>query len=474
MHALLAYRSKSRAVLLPLGRLAVVFLPLGLFLTASLRCSAGPRRDLLWLGTLFQALGLALLLLRPQGGKYRLGTPVMMLYVVALAWLLLAPLALDDWFFHLAQALLVIIPLLFFGWYCLRESGALTLRHARLLAEQLARRLDWPTDLTQIRLLREVRQLREAMVLDTAPALNLLGHSRLEVRVAALAALEYRSGWEPNQPDMILQLARQSIEPEVRASAMLALASVEDRVVGEAMGEFLYDPALMVRQAAGEALLWNTEERWPWLRHAVRYALNHPATHDDGPLFYAETAYSADAVADLTAWAADKGQLSLRAALTVGAHYQQALTVEADPEMVPYLRTVTADVRTPAMLRLELTRLLAQIQELDDGLLHHLIDPSAPAPVRLIAVETLLAQGDSLEAVAALHELARLPNREIALATAEVVQRRLGIDMGLPRAQPLPPIQSRQAADVARRVLVWANQLEGDPEEQPAGTRSEE
>jgi hypothetical protein len=379
----------------------------------------------------------------------------------------------NDWFFHLAQGLLTIIPLLYLGWYCMRESGALLLRHARILADQLARRRDWPADLAQVRMLPEVRRLREAMVLDAAPALNLLGHARIEVRVAALGALEYRSGWDTGQPDMLLQLARQSMEPEVRAGVMLALASVEDRVTGEAVGEFLYDPSPLVRQAAGEALLWNTEERWPWLRHAVRFALNHPATHDDGPLFCMETSYSADAIADLTAWAAEKGQVSLRAALTLGAHYHQALAVGSDPELVQYLRAVAADARTPAMLRHELARLLAQLQELDEELLAHLIDPSAPAPVRLIAVEALLAQGDSVEAVAALHELARLPNREIALATADVVQRRLGFDMGLPRAQPLPPIHSRQAADVARRVLLWANQIDADAEQQPANSRAD-
>ena len=63
-------------------------------------------------------------------------------------------------------------------------------------------------------------------------------------------------------------------------------------------------------------------------------------------------------------------------------------------------------------------------------------------------------------AIAALHDLARLPNREIALATAEVVQRRLGVDLGLPHDQPLPPVQSRVDAEVARRVLTWAVQYD--------------
>ena len=51
-------------------------------------------------------------------------------------------------------------------------------------------------------------------------------------------------------------------------------------------------------------------------------------------------------------------------------------------------------------------------------------------------------------------------NRELALATADVVQRRLGVDLGLGLGQPLPPLHSRQAAGVARRVFLWATQQE--------------
>ena len=84
-----------------------------------------------------------------------------------------------------------------------------------------------------------------------------------------------------------------------------------------------------------------------------------------------------------------------------------------------------------------------------------------------------MAEGPSPKAAAALHDLARLPNREIALATAKVVQRRLGVDLRLPRGQPAPPIHSRMAAKVARRVLAWAAQQDGD-DPAAAGSRAEE
>ncbi len=71
------------------------------------------------------------------------------------------------------------------------------------------------------------------------------------------------------------------------------------------------------------------------------------------------------------------------------------------------------------------------------------------------------------EALAALHDLARLPNREIALATAEVVQRCVGIDMGLALGEPSPPLHSRQAAEVTRRVMSWAFGQDGSADATP-------
>jgi hypothetical protein len=170
-------------------------------------------------------------------------------------------------------------------------------------------------------------------------------------------------------------------------------------------------------------------------------------------------------VADLTAWACEKGVLALRAALTLGAHADLVLSHGPDPKLAQALRDQVADVHAPPVLRLELARVLQRHQELDDRVLVRLLDPSTPAPVRLIAVETLLSRGDSPEATAALHDLARLPNREIALATAELLQRRMGVDVGLPRNEPLPPVHSRLAAEVARKVQMWSSRQQAPPGE---------
>ena len=134
------------------------------------------------------------------------------------------------------------------------------------------------------------------------------------------------------------------------------------------------------------------------------------------------------------------------------------LKADADPVQVARLQDVVDNVHAPPMLRLELARLLQQLGALKALHLRNLVSPSTPAPLRLLAVEGLLASGESGQALAALQDLARLPNREIALAVAEVAQRRLGVDFGFPENQPTPPVQSRAAAEIARRVLAWASQ----------------
>src|SRR5262249_53895490 len=209
------------------------------------------------------------------------------------------------------------------------------------------------------------------------------------------------------------------------------------------------------------SLLWDTEHRWHWIRYIVRRVLADPLYANDGALIHEGQLLTSEAIADLTAWCAEKGVLATRAALTLGHHYSRALTEQPDEKMVRSLKHQLSDVQTPAVLRIELGRLLQFHQELDLQLLEKLLESSNPSPLRLVAVETLLAEHSqeaaANAALATLRDLARLPNREIALATADLIQRRLGVDLGLGLGQPLPPIHSRQAADITRRVMVWAS-----------------
>jgi hypothetical protein len=390
-----------------------------------------------------------------------IGPIIILMYVIALSSVVVSqPEVSPLWVVHLTQAALLIVPVWLFGLQILHDSGATALRRARQLASQLAARPAWPEDLTQTRQIPEVQALREALHVDAAPALELLTHPRAAVRVAALTALEFRAVWRPGQVRQVLHIAQHAPEAEVRAAAIHALANVEDRMVVEAIGEMMRDANPYIRRTATEALLWNTESRWNWLRNPVRLALAHPVCQDDGPLRLTGHPLCREAVNDLNAWAAEKGITSYRAALTLGAHHNRLLAAGSEVEHVNMLRDQLLNPRTPAVLRLELARLLHHYRELDEEHFRQLLDHSLPAPVRLIAVEALLGRSRCPEALAALHDLARLPNREIALLTADVIQRRLGADLGLPRDMPFPPVNSRIAAEVARRVLVWASNHE--------------
>ena len=98
------------------------------------------------------------------------------------------------------------------------------------------------------------------------------------------------------------------------------------KVFVEALAGFLRDPAWEVRRAAMEALLWDTESRWAWIRHLVRQALSDPIYQGDGPLRHDGQLFTPEAVTDLTAWSEEKGCLGDRAAQTLGRHYSRALS----------------------------------------------------------------------------------------------------------------------------------------------------
>jgi hypothetical protein len=84
-----------------------------------------------------------------------------------------------------------------------------------------------------------------------------------------------------------------------------------------------------------------------------------------------------------------------------------------------------------------------------------------------------LKLGPHSAAVETLRELARLPNREMTLAAAQIIQQQLRVDMGLAIAGELPDPQSKQAADVARRVLRWAqDEMPEEPITPPPPRRS--
>jgi hypothetical protein len=444
-------------------RIGLQFLPALVLLI----CAIAKPHWALWAGVLFQLamLGLLRIIGRGQGWQL-LGTSALILYWTAIGWLILGfgIQELSDKRFNLALAILLVVSVVVFGLQILADSGAQEIRNARMLAQRLEDRKDWPTDLASCCDLPEVKELREAVHHDPVPALAMLLQPRPQVRMAALAALEFRKHWEAGQAELVLSVAQHAPEPEVRAGAIMALANVDDRLLVDRLAEYLRDPSQGVRRAATEALLWNSAQRWTWIRPAVRKALSDVAQEEDGPLIPNGQLLSTDAVNDLTAWSAEKGITAIRAALTLGAHYERLLSQERDENQINDLQQQLANANAPTPLRMELARILKKHGLLPRELHEKLLDTANPAPLRLIASEALLADGKHPAAVAALREVARLPNREIALVTADIVQRRLGVDLGLATTQPLPEVQSRQAADVTRRVMAWAAQIENaDP-----------
>lgn len=452
-------------------RVGILILPGLLMLTGGVRYQ-GDVGQVLLLGACFQLL-ICVIAFASQGVRCSIWPALLLIYSIAFAWIQLCGNKSEDWFAHLTQSVLLGVPLGVFAVKTLRDIGAPALRRARLLASRLANRKEWPKELEACKNLPDVKALREALYLDAAPALTLLNHSRPQVVIAALAALDFRKNWRPGQAAIVLDLALRAEEPAVRAAALTALSNIEDRSLVEAMGEFLRDPSPLVRRSATEALLWDTERRWSWIRHAVRRNLGDPLCQEDGALRQSGDLLTSEAIDDLTAWASEKGLLGLRAALTLGVHYSQALNESPNPDLLLTLNLQLGDPHTPPVLRMELATLMNAHLLLNKEVLLKLLDPSSPAPLRLIAVEALLMEGDSVEARSALRELARLPNREIALATADVVQRRLKIELGLTTGQPLPPVHSRQATEISRRVRSWAAQYDLTDEPMAAAMRNE-
>ena len=227
-------RNQATAELAPPGGatrlfwLGVLLLPCSLLVIGLFRVS-GQAHNLLWLGVVSQVLGCVLVLLARPNVQHLIGAPVIMLYVIALSWMLLAAQGLQDWYFHLSHAVLLVVPLAFFAWQCLRDPGAWSC--AEPGTYRLSSRPDWPAELQACRALPEVKALRDSLQVDASPALNLLGHPRLKPRIAALAARKYRQSWQPGQPEMLLNIARQSSEAEIKIGVVQALANLKERLL---------------------------------------------------------------------------------------------------------------------------------------------------------------------------------------------------------------------------------------------------
>jgi hypothetical protein len=442
-------------------RCPALFLPAAV-LTAGAVSATGEHSLLAWIGATMVAAGGLWLLPQPRLANPIPAVVVGGVYFVALLWLRVLGAPGGDCYVSLASGLLLAALLVVYSDLWLDWCGAPALRRARRCVDKLLRRSAWPSDLSLCQTLPEVTGLREAVVDEVTPALALLTHERTEVRAAALAALAYRRAWRTGEAERVQAAARRAPEPAVRAAAIRALANTKDPFIVETIATALRDAAPEVRRAAAEVLLWDGERRWGWVRFSVHAALADPELRKDGPLPLGGVTLPPQAVRDLHDWAGEGGRLGIRAAQTLVGYYAQILNSRPDAAaLVEELRKKVLDPQAATPLRVELAQMLAEQRQLDPTTRDGLLSADNPIPVRMVGAESALATGPDARAEKALREIARRPNREIALAVAQLVQRRLGVDLGIDLHR-LPPAQSRRGAEITRRVMEWAAEPKKD------------
>lgn len=429
-----------------------------LLLPCAVLSALGYRTDLvpLYVGAGVQALYALTLLRAHPVWRPPVSATLIILYLIALAWLWLPTRGSSDWAVHLGQSVLLLMAVALAAVHDLIRTGAEPLRRANKWCGRLVTRTQWPLQLADCRALPEVVALRAAVRDEVRPVLALLTDPRPEVQCAALGALEYRSRWQPGEAELVLKTARESFEPAVRAAAAYAMAAVDsaDLIVG--LARLLRDPAAEVRAAAAESLLWNADARWPYARDGVRESLADARFAADGPLFTTGRLPAA-AIADLITWAEEHAPLAPRAIATVAEQYHRDLTDGDRPELASQLAAMMLDTGAAPALRVELVALLRDHNLLSADLLDRLTNMDQPGPIRLFAAEQMLRiNPHDPDGVDVLRGLARQPNREMAMSVAAVLQNVLGVDLGLPPGE-LPPTNGKLAADVTRRVLLWAN-----------------
>jgi hypothetical protein len=353
----------------------------------------------------------------------------------------------------------------------LNRTGAEPMRRANWWMRRISTRTEWPMQLSDCRMLPEAAGLRDAIRDEPGPALSLLSDHRPEVQAAALGALEHRAHWRPGEAELVLKHGRESREPAVRAAAVYALAGVDSADLIAGLAGFLRDPSAEVRQAAAEAVMWDSDARWPFLRDSVKEALADAKLANDGALFLGTGRLPAAAVADLITWSAEHAPLAQRVILTLIEHYHTDLLAGNRPELGSELAVMMLSHETPPPLRVELAALLRDHHLLSPDLLDRLTNPDQPGPIRLFAAELMLRiNPHDPDGVDVLRGLARQPNREMAVRVAAVLQNVLGLDLGLPPGD-LPQANTKYAADAARRVIAWANGANPDVFRPTPGSR---
>jgi hypothetical protein len=340
-----------------------------------------------------------------------------------------------------------------------RREVALTpgnMRRAKFLIRQLLARPRWPATFAEYRECPLIRLLREGLRENAAPVLPLLSHEDVRVQVAALTALEFQPSWRKGQVEAVFQCANFSGESAVRAAACLALANVVKNRHVQSLVAFMRDLSPDVRMAAANAVLWDANQRWPDVRGPVRLALAAPEAARDGPL-PCSSALPAAAIDDLATWAGEAGAVGKRATQTLVRHCKKAILEDGSAEAIGRVTALVCNAKVPPAIRVEVAHRLQASEAFPLEVAQRMLAPGNPTMIRVLAAGAILGRQGDPRAVEMLREAARQPNREIALAAAGMIQKYLSVDMGLPVGGDLPAANTREAAEITRKVLKWAS-----------------
>lgn len=446
------------------GAVGLLFVPALLLAAAAWGTSGTPRA--IGVGVaVFLALEALFLVNRFGAGRAAGSWFLFAFYAVAFAVLRFNSPDLASPLTHAGLAFTLLVPVGVVGWRELGAALAGNVRRAKFLIRQLLALREWPALYSEYRTVPLVRDLRQAVRDNPAPLLPLLAHPDVRIQIAALVALECQPVWRKGQAEAVIQRANLTEEPAVRAAAAVALANVRKPRHLVCLLPFLRDRVADVRRASALAILWDARNRWPEVRGAVRLALADAHAAKDGPLPCSGQLPPA-ALDDLVAWSGETGPIGKRSTQTLLRHCQKAIHEDGSAEAIGRVVGLMANPKGPPGLRVELAHKLQAADEFPVELAARFLAPNQPTMLRLMAAAALLAQRDDPRTVEVLREAAQQPNRQIALTAAGMIQKFLGVDMGLPVGGELPAANSRQAAEVARRVLQWAavpsTQVEAD------------
>ncbi|WP_157369776.1 HEAT repeat domain-containing protein [Zavarzinella formosa] len=356
--------------------------------------------------------------------------------------------------FHLVLSLCLLTPVCVFMYRELTATGG-NIRRAKFLLGGIIRREEWPDRYEDIRQIPEIRHLREVLRENPSPALTFLSHPNPKIQAAVLTALEFQPSWRKDQADAVIHRANFTDEPLVRAAAVMALACVSKSRHLACLVPFLSDDSAEVRRAAGIALLWDARTRWNDLRSHIRTALAQPHAGKDGALPCSGT-LPVTAIHDLLMWAGETGTVGKRATQTLLRHCKKTIEEDGSPEAIERMVSMLQDPKVMPSIRVEIAHRLQNTSHLAPEVAVKLLSSNQPTMLRVIAAGAMLSQREDSRAVDVLRDAARQPNREIALAAAVIIQKFLGVDMGLPMGNELPNPNSRIAAEVTRRVIKWS------------------